>query len=168
MFSGDYLREHINFGYAVTVHSAQGVTADTGHAALGENATRNLLYVAMTRGRHTNTAYLYERIDDRQEQSDAALTLVRGTPMEAVRLVHTLIAHDSSSGTAHHLASQADAAAVPDRVTRFVRRRADAYASRRDGFDAWQAVRTQESQVREGNRIRGGSLSRDSRGLLHG
>lgn len=46
VFSGDYLREHINLGYAVTVHSAQGVTADTSHAVLGENTTRNLLYVA--------------------------------------------------------------------------------------------------------------------------
>ena len=30
-FSGDYLAEHISHGYAVTVHSAQGVTADTTH-----------------------------------------------------------------------------------------------------------------------------------------
>ena len=50
-FSGDYLREHITHGYAVTVHSAQGVTADTTHAVLGENTSRALLYVAMTRGR---------------------------------------------------------------------------------------------------------------------
>ena len=50
-FSGDYLREHITHGYAVTVHSAQGVTADTTHAVLGETTTRALLYVAMTRGR---------------------------------------------------------------------------------------------------------------------
>ncbi|MCT7661009.1 helicase C-terminal domain-containing protein [Mycobacterium deserti] len=66
VFTGDYPREHINLGYAVTVHSAQGVTADTSHAVLGENATRNLLYLAMSRGRHTNTAHLYERITDTQ------------------------------------------------------------------------------------------------------
>ena len=54
-FTGDYLREHITHGYAVTVHSAQGVTADTTHAVLGENTTRAMLYVAMTRGRDTNT-----------------------------------------------------------------------------------------------------------------
>ena len=51
VFDGDYLREHISLGYAVTVHSAQGVTADTTHAVLGENTTRAMLYVAMTRGR---------------------------------------------------------------------------------------------------------------------
>ncbi|OBJ86608.1 hypothetical protein A5640_09565 [Mycobacterium asiaticum] len=36
IFSGDYLREHATYGYAITVHSAQGVTADTTHAVLGE------------------------------------------------------------------------------------------------------------------------------------
>jgi len=29
VFDGDYLRENITLGYGVTVHSAQGVTADT-------------------------------------------------------------------------------------------------------------------------------------------
>ena len=38
-FSGEYLREHITHGYAITVHSAQGVTADTTHAVLGEPPT---------------------------------------------------------------------------------------------------------------------------------
>jgi ATP-dependent exoDNAse (exonuclease V) alpha subunit len=61
VFTGDYLREHVAYGYAVTVHSAQGVTADTTHAVLGENATRALLYVAMTRGRGFNMAYLCQR-----------------------------------------------------------------------------------------------------------
>jgi ATP-dependent exoDNAse (exonuclease V) alpha subunit len=36
VFEGDYLREHVTLGYAATVHSAQGVTADTAHAILGE------------------------------------------------------------------------------------------------------------------------------------
>ena len=54
------------YGYAVTVHSAQGVTADTTHAVLGETTTRALLYVAMTRGRDANTAYLYERATEQE------------------------------------------------------------------------------------------------------
>ena len=60
-FDGDYPREHVSLGYAVTVHAAQGVTADASHAVLGENTSRPLLYVAMTRGRHTNIAHLYQR-----------------------------------------------------------------------------------------------------------
>ena len=69
VFDGDYLREHVSLGYAVTVHSAQGVTADTSHAVLGENASQALLYVAMTRGRHTNTAHLYQRAKEAHEYS---------------------------------------------------------------------------------------------------
>ena len=36
VFEGDYLREHVTLGYAATVHSAQGVTADNSYAILGE------------------------------------------------------------------------------------------------------------------------------------
>jgi ATP-dependent exoDNAse (exonuclease V) alpha subunit len=60
VFTRDYLAEHISYGYPVTVHSAQGVTADTSHAVLGGTTTRALAYVAMTRGRQSNTAYLYQ------------------------------------------------------------------------------------------------------------
>jgi conjugative relaxase-like TrwC/TraI family protein len=66
VFSNDYVREHITYGYAITVHSAQGVTADTTHAVLGENTTRSMLYVAMTRGRETNGAYIYETATEQE------------------------------------------------------------------------------------------------------
>jgi len=59
IFDGDYVRAHITHGYAVTLHAAQAVTADTSHAVLGENTSRAALYVAMTP--ESNSAYLYER-----------------------------------------------------------------------------------------------------------
>jgi hypothetical protein len=31
IFHGEYLRDHVTLGYTVTVHCAQGVTADTSH-----------------------------------------------------------------------------------------------------------------------------------------
>ncbi len=61
VFADDYLREHVQLGHAVTVHTAQGVTAETTHAVLADTATRNLAYVALTRGRASNHAYLYQR-----------------------------------------------------------------------------------------------------------
>jgi hypothetical protein len=69
IFDNDYLREHVSLGYAVTVHSAQGVTADISHAVLGENTSRALPYVAMTRGRHTNTTRLYQHTTEAHEYS---------------------------------------------------------------------------------------------------
>jgi hypothetical protein len=62
IFAADYLKEHVTLGYAATVHSAQGVTADSCYAVVGEGASRAMLYVAMTRGRHNNEAFLYQRL----------------------------------------------------------------------------------------------------------
>ncbi|WP_431235950.1 ATP-dependent DNA helicase (plasmid) [Mycolicibacterium psychrotolerans] len=61
VFSDDYLHQQVQLGHAVTVHAAQGVTADTTHAVLRDTASRNLAYVALTRGRTANHAYLYPR-----------------------------------------------------------------------------------------------------------
>ena len=54
-FTRDYAEKHITLGYATTVHSAQGVTADTCHALMGVKTSRTLAYVAMTRGRQPTT-----------------------------------------------------------------------------------------------------------------
>lgn len=118
-FSGEYLREHITYGSAITVHSAQGVTADTAHAVLGENTARALLYVAMTRGRDTNTAYLHERIAGESEhtQPSGVHVLRRGTTRQAAQLARSLIAnHDEQARTAHEIAAEGpDNSALPER-----------------------------------------------------
>jgi conjugative relaxase-like TrwC/TraI family protein len=54
----DYVREHVELGYATTAHQAQGRTVDTTHTLLSATATREALYVAATRGRTSNTIYL--------------------------------------------------------------------------------------------------------------
>ncbi|MGY1631885.1 MobF family relaxase [Geodermatophilus sp. SYSU D01186] len=53
-----YVREHVQLGYATTVHGAQGITADTCHTVLTGSESRQLLYVALTRGRAANHLYL--------------------------------------------------------------------------------------------------------------
>jgi hypothetical protein len=53
-----YLCEHVELAYATTVHAAQGRTVDTCHALVSELLDRALLYVAMTRGRLANYAYI--------------------------------------------------------------------------------------------------------------
>jgi DNA primase catalytic core len=53
-----YVREHVVLGYATTVHTAQGITADTSHLVATGTETRQLLYVALTRGRTANHVYL--------------------------------------------------------------------------------------------------------------
>ena len=53
-----YVAEHVELGYATTVHRAQGATVDTAHTVVTEQMTRQSLYVAMTRGREANHAYI--------------------------------------------------------------------------------------------------------------
>lgn len=53
-----YVADNVDLGYAVTAHRAQGLTVDSAHVVVGSSTTRENLYVAMTRGRDTNTAYV--------------------------------------------------------------------------------------------------------------
>jgi len=54
----DYVAKNVDLGYAITAHRAQGATVDTAHAVVPPEMTREALYVAMTRGREANTAYV--------------------------------------------------------------------------------------------------------------
>lgn len=54
----DYARTHVELAYATTVHGAQGDTVDHAHLVLGESTGAAAAYVAMTRGRHHNTAHV--------------------------------------------------------------------------------------------------------------
>lgn len=53
-----YARTHVELDYAATTYRAQGRTVDTAHAFVGPSTTRELLYVAATRGRKANTLYV--------------------------------------------------------------------------------------------------------------
>ncbi|WP_436326354.1 MobF family relaxase [Brevibacterium sp. FAM 27836] len=53
-----YVSEHIDLGYAVTAHRAQGITVDTAHVLVEPTTTRENFYVGMTRGRTSNRAYV--------------------------------------------------------------------------------------------------------------
>lgn len=53
-----YVQESVELAYATTAHRAQGSTFDTAHVLVTDQLTRALLYVGMTRGRHSNRAYV--------------------------------------------------------------------------------------------------------------
>ncbi|SDU16848.1 MobF family relaxase [Jiangella alkaliphila] len=55
----DYVRQHVELAYATTTHRAQGASVDTTHVLVtGTSTARELFYVAMTRGRLANHAYV--------------------------------------------------------------------------------------------------------------
>ena len=53
-----YAGQHVQLGYAGTIHGAQGVTVDTTHTVLVGTESRQSLYVALSRGRFENHLYL--------------------------------------------------------------------------------------------------------------
>ncbi|AOY73577.1 DNA primase [Arthrobacter sp. ZXY-2] len=54
----DYVSKTVQLGYATTVHGAQGITTGTCHVVLTGDEDRNLLYVALSRGKFANHLYL--------------------------------------------------------------------------------------------------------------
>ncbi|WP_048472045.1 MobF family relaxase [Mycolicibacterium chlorophenolicum] len=120
---GDYLRQHTHLGYAVTVHAAQGVTADTCHTLLSaEAATRSIAYVGLTRGRHTNTVRIYDTRagEADHEHADPTATGVhtarRGTPAEAAAALRSVLGRDDRAATITTAAAAADEDQLPDQV----------------------------------------------------
>ena len=112
----DYAREHVTLGYASTVHTAQGSTADTAHLVVTGTETREVLYVGLTRGRTANHVYAVVAGDgdpDRQTEPDVLV------PPTAVELLTRVLSRDgaqpSASSTRRELADPtrqlADAAA---------------------------------------------------------
>jgi hypothetical protein len=130
------------------VHASQGVTVGTTHAVLAENATRSLFYVAMTRGREANTAYLCQRTpepDDRVAVTGGARAAVRGGGRDVARVARGIPARTDVPGTAHQLAADTAPQQLPDLVSRLMNRRTAALSRRRAAHRAWQTATTVQS-----------------------
>src|SRR5215216_7979573 len=54
----DYVSTATELGYATTVHTAQGATADTMHGVVTGEESRQQLYTMLTRGRSANHVYV--------------------------------------------------------------------------------------------------------------
>lgn len=92
----EYVAQHVQLGYAVTAHRAQGRTVDTCHVLATPAMTREAFYVAMTRGRHTNRTYVSTglMIDSEKHQDALAESI---TPAEVLRGV---LAHEGTERSA--------------------------------------------------------------------
>lgn len=123
VLSGDYLRQYTHLGYAVTVHAAQGVTADTCHALLSaEAATRSIAYVGLTRGRRTNTVRLYDTHAGEADHEHAEPTAAgvhaarRGTPAQAATALRDVLGRDDRAATITAAARDVAEDRLPDQV----------------------------------------------------
>jgi len=104
----DYVARSTELGYASTVHTAQGVTADTMHGLATGAESRQQLYTMMTRGAHANHVYL-EVVGDGDPHSVIHPTLVR--PLTPTDILESMLARDDAQRSATSLIrEQADPA----------------------------------------------------------
>jgi hypothetical protein len=153
VFDADYLKEHITLGYAATVHSAQGVTADSSYAVLGEGASRAMAYVAMTRGRHNNEAFLYQKFGNEADHehaqpiaSPAIDQARRGNKYFAAHHFRQILHNDDRPRTMHAEAERTDPALLPEAIAEVVqhhvarcRTRMATWRAHTKTAQAWQA-----------------------------
>ncbi len=83
-----YVRDHVELGYATTVHRAQGMTADMAFALVRPGMSREALYVALTRGRTANYGYIATDLPDANHHDPSAPERTGRQVLEAV-LRHT-------------------------------------------------------------------------------
>jgi hypothetical protein len=63
LLPASYVRENVELAYATTAHRAQGRTVDSAHAYVSPTTTREVLYVALTRGSNANHLYVDTHYD---------------------------------------------------------------------------------------------------------
>jgi hypothetical protein len=59
----DYVAQHVELAYATTAYRSQGRTVDTTHSLVSPTTTREVMYVAATRGRESNMLYVDTSFD---------------------------------------------------------------------------------------------------------
>lgn len=106
-----YVSEHLDLGYAMTAHRAQGRTVDVAHAYVTATTTREPLYVMTTRGREANRLYVDTTYDP--DRGTAHNGLPEADPLSVLRGVLANHAADVSA-----LQTRADEAAKDTSPTR--------------------------------------------------
>jgi conjugative relaxase-like TrwC/TraI family protein len=154
VFDGDYVGEHVTLGYATTVHAAQGVTADDACALLGEHASRAMAYVAMTRGRYANHAFIYQRITAERDIDHTAPvvspelhTLRRGNAYSAAHYLRQILANDGRPQSMHTVAERTPRELLPDVIVDLLDRNARRRSNR---LSTWRQHRSAARAWRHG------------------
>jgi len=119
----EYVAAHVDLGYASTVHTAQGVTADVMHGIVTGTEDRQLLYTMLTRGRIENHVHVIaETVPDIHEAAIPGLV----EQLTATETLEAVLARDGAAVSA--TATAARATAPTTQLQDSVRRYADALA----------------------------------------
>jgi len=93
----DYAAQHVELAYATTAHRAQGRTVDSAHSYVTPATTREVLYVAATRGRQTSRLY----VDTRWDPDPATSHPQPGERQTAGEVLAGVLANEGADLSAH-------------------------------------------------------------------
>lgn len=159
VFRADYVREHITWGYAATVHSAQGITIGTSGrrgvcwSILSTNATRAMAYVAATRATDDNHLAIYQPTTGEADHDhtppsggDTLHLLRRGTKYSAAHHLQTILGNDDRPRTLHTEAEHTERQHLPAEVAEALDRNDQRRAARRE---VWRHDKARERAYAE-------------------
>jgi conjugative relaxase-like TrwC/TraI family protein len=92
----EYVREHVELGYASTAHRAQGRTVDAAHAYVTATTLREPLYVMASRGRESNRLYI-----DTAHEPDSATAHGDVEHVEPIQVLQKAITTSGADLAAH-------------------------------------------------------------------
>jgi hypothetical protein len=99
----DYVAQHLELGYATTSYRSQGRTVDTTHSLVSPTTTREVLYVAATRGRQSNMLYVDTSFDpDPATGHDGTIS-----PQSASEVLAGVLANEGADLAAHEVLATA-------------------------------------------------------------
>jgi conjugative relaxase-like TrwC/TraI family protein len=103
MLPADYVAQHVELGYAATSYRSQGRTVDTTHSLVSPTTTREVLYVAATRGRESNMIYVDTSFDpDPATGHDGTIA-----PQSASEVLTGVLANEGADLSAHETLERA-------------------------------------------------------------
>jgi len=124
-----YLTEHAEYGWASTIDAAQGATADVAISLVRPGMDREHLYVAISRGRHGNHAYVTPDTSTDDDHHHGHPHPRHSAPAEAdpqeqaVRVLEAALARAQAAQTARQAERAAERAAAREAVAAELQRR---------------------------------------------
>jgi hypothetical protein len=125
-----YVAKNVELAYASTAHRAQGRTVDTAHTFASPTSTREVLYVSLTRGSHSNHLYVDTHYDPEPSTGHDGLTEVPSALEVLAGVLHHEGADVSATDMIRLLQTQSIAALVAEY---------DTIVAMADG-DRWETV----------------------------
>jgi hypothetical protein len=110
-----YVAENVELAYATTAHRAQGRTVDTAHAFVSPTTTREVLYVALTRGSESNHLYVDTHYDPDPDTGHDGLTEVPS----AAEVLAGVLRHEGSDVSATDMIRQSQTQSIAALVAEY-------------------------------------------------